>query len=126
MEYLKLNCINVPSYEGKEPVNPMLVAFIYNKNVAIAAHTKYQAERRPADKELLDKIADGAELVAMELGKLLDFSYQQTHDAIQRSLAAIRRATAAGVPYRVPGSIYLNMPDGTRQVIDAGKEKNPC
>ena len=122
MKYLKLNCINVPSYEEKEPINPRLVAFVYNKNVATAAHTKYQAERRPADKELLDKIADGAELVAMELGKLLDFSYQQTHDAIQSSLAAIRRATAAGVPYHVPGSIYLNMPDGTRQVIDAEKE----
>lgn len=122
MEYLKLNCINVPSYENKEPINPMLVAFLYNKNVATAAHAKYQAEQNPADKELLDKIAEGAELVSMELGKLLDFSYQQTHDAMQRTLAAIRRAQAAGIAYRVPGSIYLNMPDGTRQVVDAGKE----
>lgn len=122
MEYLKLNCINVPSYEGKEPVDPMLVAFLYNKNVANAAHAKYQSEQNPADRELLEKIADGAELVAMELGKLLDFSYQQTHNAMQRTLAAIRRAQAAGVAYRVPGSIFLNMPDGTRQVEDAGKE----
>lgn len=122
MEYLKLNCINVPSYEGKEPVDPMLVAFLYNKNVANAAHAKYQSEQNPEDKKLLEEIADGAELVAMELGKLLDFSYQQTHNAMQRTLAAIRRAQAAGIAYRVPGSIFLNMPDGTRQVEDAGKE----
>ena len=118
MKHLTVNAVNAVAFEDTEPVSRMLIAFHFNVNVGEAAHALFRAESNPADRELLQNIADAHECTAYTLGKILDYTTYQTHNTIQRALAAIKRAAETGTPYRIPGSMFLFMPDGTRQPLE--------
>ena len=112
---LKINPVNTLDYMDHKPIEATYIADYYGRAIAKAAHFTYlvEIEKNPYTKKRYEQDAQANEIIAYQYGMLLAHGAETTESRINSTLAVIKRAAAAGKPYRLPYDDVAYYPDGT-------------
>ena len=111
----KINPVNTIDYMDQKPIEATYIADYYGRAIAKAAHFTYlvEIEKNPYTKKRYEQDAQANEIIAYQYGMLLAHGAETTESRINSTLAVIKRAAAAGKPYRLPYDDVAYYPDGT-------------
>lgn len=111
----KINPVNTIDYIDYKPIEATYIADYYGRAIAKAAHFTYlvEIEKNPYTKKRYEQDAQANEIIAYQYGMLLAHGAETTESRINSTLAVIKRAAAAGKPYRLPYDDVAYYPDGT-------------
>ena len=111
----KINPVNTIDYMDYKPIDATYIADYYGRAIAKAAHFTYlvEIEKNPYTKKRYEQDAQANEIIAYQYGMLLAHGAETTESRINSTLAVIKRAAAAGKPYRLPYDDVAYYPDGT-------------
>ena len=111
----KINPVNTIDYMDYKPIEATYIADYYGRAIAKAAHFTYlvEIEKNPYTKKRYEQDAQANEIIAYQYGMLLAHGAETTESRINSTLAVIKRAAAAGKPYRLPYDDVAYYPDGT-------------
>ena len=111
----KINPVNTIDYIDYKPIEATYIADYYGRAIAKAAHFTYlvEIEKNPYTKKRYEQDAQANEIIAYQYGMLLAHGAETTERRINSTLAVIKRAAAAGKPYRLPYDDVAYYPDGT-------------
>ena len=111
----KINPVNTIDYIDHKPIEATYIADYYGRAIAKAAHFTYlvEIEKNPYTKKRYEQDAQANEIIAYQYGMLLAHGAETTESRINSTLAVIKRAAAAGKPYRLPYDDVAYYPDGT-------------
>ena len=112
---LKINPVNTIDYMDYKPIEATYIADYCGRAIAKAAHFTYlvEIEKNPYTKKRYEQDAQANEIIAYQYGMLLAHGAETTESRINSTLAVIKRAAAAGEPYRLPYDDVAYYPDGT-------------
>ena len=112
---LKINPVNTIDYMDHDPIEADYIAGRYNEYLAKAAHYYYLAsiEKDPKKKEWVRTRESVNYIVACQYGSLLGHTEDEVMDLLENTIKVIKRAAAAGKPYRLPYDDVAYYPDGT-------------
>lgn len=111
----RINPVNTLDYMDHKPIEATYIADYYGRAIAKAAHFTYlvEIEKNPYTKKRYEQDAQANEIIAYQYGMLLAHGAETTESRINSTLAVIKRAAAAGKPYRLPYDDVAYYPDGT-------------
>ena len=111
----KINPVNTIDYIDYKPIEATYIADYYGRAIAKAAHFTYlvEIEKNPYTNKRYEQDAQANEIIAYQYGMLLAHGTETTESRINSTLAVIKRAAAAGKPYRLPYDDVAYYPDGT-------------
>ena len=111
----RINPVNTIDYIDYKPIEATYIADYYGRAIAKAAHFTYlvEIEKNPYTKKRYEQDAQANEIIAYQYGMLLAHGAETTESRINSTLAVIKRAAAAGKPYRLPYDDVAYYPDGT-------------
>ena len=111
----RINPVNTIDYMDYKPIEATYIADYYGRAIAKAAHFTYlvEIEKNPYTKKRYEQDAQANEIIAYQYGMLLAHGAETTESRINSTLAVIKRAAAAGKPYRLPYDDVAYYPDGT-------------
>ena len=111
----RINPVNTLDYMDYKPIEATYIADYYGRAIAKAAHFTYlvEIEKNPYTKKRYEQDAQANEIIAYQYGMLLAHGAETTESRINSTLAVIKRAAAAGKPYRLPYDDVAYYPDGT-------------
>ena len=110
-----LRPINTSDYMDYKPIEAAEIADYYGQAIAKAAHFTYlvEIEKNPYTKKRYEQDAQANEIIAYQYGMLLEHGTETTQSRIDSTIKVIKRAAAAGKPYRLPYDDVAYYPDGT-------------
>ena len=110
-----LRPINTIDYMDYKPIEAAEIADYYGQAIAKAAHFTYlvEIEKNPYTKKRYEQDAQANEIIAYQYGMLLEHGTETTQSRIDSTIKVIKRAAAAGKPYRLPYDDVAYYPDGT-------------
>ena len=112
---LKINPVNTLDYMDHKPIEATYIADYYGQAIAKAAHFTYlvEIEKNPYTKKRYEQDAQANKIIAYQYGMLLEHGTETTQSRIDSTIKVIKRAAAAGKPYRLPYDDVAYYPDGT-------------
>ena len=112
---LKINPVNTLDYMDHKLIEATYIADYYGQAIAKAAHFTYlvEIEKNPYTKKRYEQDAQANKIIAYQYGMLLEHGTETTQSRIDSTIKVIKRAAAAGKPYRLPYDDVAYYPDGT-------------
>ena len=103
-----------------KPIEATYIADYYGQAIAKAAHFAYlvEIEKNPYTKKRYEQDAQANEIIAYQYGILLAHGAETTQSRIDNTIKVIKRAAAAGKPYRLPYDDVAYYPDGTSILLN--------